>query len=164
MIEKLKAMADEARAALAAAQTEDDVEAARVKFLGRKGQLRDLQQGIKDVPAEQRPEAGQLINQVKGELEAMLQQRQDELAAGSGPADAIDVTLPGRATRMAGRHPLMQVRQDMINIFLGLGYAVAEGPEVENYHYAFEELPLRVRGAQLPGRSPGDGRADDFLH
>lgn len=140
MIDRLKSMAEAARAALAAAQTQDDVESARVRFLGRKGELRELQQGIKDLPDDQRPEAGRLINQVKAELEALLQARSDELAAGGGPADALDVTLPGRIGRVAGRHPLLQVRQDMIEIFLGLGYEVAEGPEVENYHYAFEAL------------------------
>jgi phenylalanyl-tRNA synthetase alpha chain len=142
MIDKLELMAENARAALASAATEAEVEAARVRFLGRKGELRDLQGGIKDVPADQRREAGQLINQVKAELEALLAARSDELAGGgeSDAADAIDVTLPGRVQRIAGRHPLMQVRQDMIEIFLGLGYVVAEGPEVENYHYAFEAL------------------------
>jgi len=141
MIAKLKAMADEARAALAAAQTEHDVEAARVRFLGRKGELRELQQGIKDLPEEDRPEAGKLINRLRDELEALLESRQQELAAGGGgAAEALDVTLPGRIGRIAGRHPLMQVRQDMIDIFLGLGYQVAEGPEVENHHYAFEAL------------------------
>ncbi|MCD6360929.1 MAG: phenylalanine--tRNA ligase subunit alpha [Armatimonadetes bacterium] len=141
MIEKLKSMAEEARAALQAARTGDEVEAARVRFLGRKGELRELQQGIKDLPDDQRPEAGKLINQVKRELEELLQARLAELAAGdAGAGERLDVTLPGRAGRIAGRHPLMQVRRDMIDIFLGMGYRVAEGPEIENYHYAFEAL------------------------
>ena len=116
MIEKLTAMAEAARAALVAAQTADEVEAARVRFLGRKGELRELQQGIKDLPADQRPEAGRLINQIKGELEALLQARLEELAAGEGPADAAQVRLhvrartarrdhqPDRACPSPGRH------------------------------------------------------------
>ena len=163
MIDQLRAMADEARAALGAARTVDEVEAARVKFLGRKGGLRELQQGIRDLPQDQRPEAGQLINEVKGELEGLLEHRLQELASGAeagegrpaarsarsvatrtrgrgGEGPPLDVTLPGRTQRIAGRHPLLATMDQMVEIFLGLGYQVAEGPEVENYHYGFEAL------------------------
>ncbi len=140
MKEQLMAMAEQARQILRSARTVEDLEAARVRFLGRKGELRQLQQGIKDLPEAERPEAGRLINQVKGELEALLQARWDELATESVPHGMLDVTLPGRIGRIAGRHPLMQVRQEMIEIFLGLGYQVAEGPEVETDYYAFKAL------------------------
>jgi len=144
MEDEIRKLAEEARAALEAASSDEELDAAKARFLGRKGLLRELRQSIPDLPEELRPEAGKLINETARQLEKLLQQRQAVLAGAAEqeqPAEErLDVTLPGRAPRIAGRHPLLATLDDMIEIFLGLGYTVAEGPEAENYYYAFEAL------------------------
>jgi phenylalanyl-tRNA synthetase alpha chain len=142
MQDRIRDLTEEARRALTAAGTEEELEAARVHFLGRKGRLRELRQSIPELPEELRPEAGRLLSEASQELERLLAQRRAELAAQetAAPEEWLDVTLPGRAPRIAGRHPLLATMEDMIDIFLGLGYTVAEGPEVENSYYAFEAL------------------------
>ena len=103
-----------------------------------------MRQSIPDLPEELRPEAGKLINQTGKQLAALLEQRRQALAGAPDEEQAaeerLDVTLPGRAPRIAGRHPLLATMEDMIAIFLGLGYTVAEGPEVEDYYHAFDAL------------------------
>ncbi len=144
MEERLKDISAKARAALEGAADLDELEEARARFLGRSGLLREIQQGIRDVSAELRPRVGQLINTTKGELERILEERRGALAElkvhERGDEQRIDVTLPGRSEYMAGRHPLMATLDDMLEIFLGLGYTIAAGPEVENYYYGFEAL------------------------
>ncbi len=142
MEESIRQLSDQARAALEAATTEEELEAERRRFLGRKGLLREIRQGLKDLPEEDRPAVGKLINQTTRQLEALLEQRRQKLASGKAafPEDRLDVTLPGRAPLIAGKHPLLATMEDMIEIFLGLGYLVAEGPEIEDYYHAFEAL------------------------
>ncbi len=144
MDDELRQLAEEATAAIVQATDEKQLEAVRVKYLGRKGLLRQLQQGMKDVPAEDKPRVGKLMNEVSEQLKAVFAQRQEELAAGE-PAlrvdtESVDVTLPGRNVRIGKRHPLLAALDHMIEIFLGLGFSVVEGPEVENYYYSFEAL------------------------
>ncbi len=144
MQDKITKLAEEAREAVAAATTDEELDAARARFLGRKGLLRELRQSIADLPEELRPEAGKLINQTGKQLAALLEQRRQALAGAPDEEQAaeerLDVTLPGRAPRIAGRHPLLATMEDMIEIFLGLGYTVAEGPEIEDYYHAFDAL------------------------
>ncbi len=144
MEDKLKALADEARQAIQQAADEEQLEQVRVKHLGRRGELRQIMQGLAELPAEQRPVVGQLANRVSQELDRLFAQRQQELEAAAAQAaqaaQALDVTLPGRAPRVGRPHPLMATLDEMIEIFLGLGFTVAEGPEVENYYYSFEAL------------------------
>ena len=142
MEEKIRQLSEQGRAALETASTEEELEAARVLFLGRKGLLREIRQGMKDLPQEERPALGRLINQTGRQLEALLEQRRAELLSGEAavPEDGLDVTLPGRAPRTAGHHPLLSTMEDMIEVFLGLGYTVVEGPDIEDYYHAFEAL------------------------
>ena len=144
MEERLKDISAKARAALESAANLDELEEARARFLGRSGLLREIQQGIRDVAKELRPRIGQLINTTKAELELILEERRGALedlkVHERGDEQQIDVTLPGRSEYMAGRHPLMATLDDMLEIFLGLGYTIAAGPEVENYYYGFEAL------------------------
>ena len=144
MEDKIRKLAEEAREAVAAATTDEQLDAARARFLGRKGKVRELRQSIPDLPEELRPEAGKLINQTGKQLEVLLEQRRQAPVGAPDEEQAaeerLDVTLPGRAPRIAGRHPLLATMEDMIDIFLGLGYTVAEGPEVEDYYHAFDAL------------------------
>ncbi len=144
MEDKLRALGDEARQAIQQADDKQQLEQVRIKYLGRQGHLRQIMQSIGDLPAQQRPVVGQLANQVSRELERLLAQRATELEAAATETDKgarkIDVTLPGRGPRVGKQHPLMATLEEMIDIFLGLGFVVAEGPEVENYYYSFEAL------------------------
>ena len=156
MKEELQALAAEARAAIAAAETPQDLESVRVAFLGRKsGRLKEIMASLGRLPPEQRPEAGQLAQAVRTEIEALLAARAQS-PAGAPPAakkarkvprsdapvetDRIDVTWPGRAPRLGTRHPVLATMDELVRIFLGLGYRVAEGPQVESSYYAWEAL------------------------
>ncbi len=141
MIDRLHQLETEAREAFEQASNEEELEAARVEFLGRKGRLREIQQGMKEVPPEERPAVGQELNRVSKALQRMLEQAQQRLVAPEEAAESpLDVTLPGHAPRLGKQHPLLATLDDMISIFLGLGFTVAEGPEVETYYYGFEAL------------------------
>lgn len=144
MQERLRQIAEQAREALGGARDLDELERARATYLGRSGLLREVQEGIRELAKELRPAFGKSINEARAELEAILEGRRKELEAGQihlRPEEGrIDVTLPGRSGYIAGRHPLLATLDDMLEIFLGLGYTIAEGPEVENYHYGFEAL------------------------
>ena len=157
MKHELQTLAEEARAAIEAAGTPQDIEAVRVAFLGRKqGKLKDLMSSIGKLPADERPVMGQLAQQARKEIEALLKEKAATLGDGpkaekttrkkaSGPqpsssADRIDVSLPGRAPRVGSRHPTLATMDEIVSIFLGLGYKVAEGPEVENHYYGWEAL------------------------
>ena len=144
MEERLRDTAEKAKAALEGATNLEELEEVRGVFLGRSGLLRDIQQGIRDLTADMRPRVGQLINQTRAELEVILERRRTELKQlkvhEREEEDQIDISLPGRSGYVAGRHPLLATLNDMLEIFLGLGYTIAQGPEVESYHYGFEAL------------------------
>ena len=144
MEERLKDLSTKARAALEGATSLDELEEARARYLGRSGLLREIQQGIRDVAQELRPRVGQLSITTSADLERILEERRGALEDlkihERGDEQRIVVTLPGRAQYSAGRHPLLATLDDMLEIFLGLGYSSASGPEVENYHYCFEAL------------------------
>ncbi len=143
MEDKLEQLGEEAAAAFRNAENEEQLEQARVQYLGRHGRLREIIKNIASLPKEQRPVVGKLANRISETLQRAYQQRQQEFvrqATARETAEEIDVTLPGRAPRIGRRHPLLATLDEMIEIFLGLGFSVAEGPEVEDYYYSFEAL------------------------
>lgn len=144
MQERLRQIAEQAREALIGARDLEELERARATYLGRSGLLREVQEGIRELAKDLRPAVGRSINETRAELEAILERRRQELESSQmhlrSEASTIDVTLPGRSGYIAGRHPLLATLDDMLEIFLGLGYTIAEGPEIENYHYGFEAL------------------------
>ncbi|MFQ5828644.1 MAG: phenylalanine--tRNA ligase subunit alpha [Candidatus Methylomirabilia bacterium] len=137
---------DGARAELAQAGSAIEVERVRVKYLGRQGILTRLLRSIPSLPAAKRPVLGGEANQAKGEIEALLAGRLAEVKAAERQrglaAQRLDLTLPGRRPPVGTVHPLSQVLDEIIDIFLGLGFAVAEGPEVESDFYNFEALNI----------------------
>ncbi len=139
-LERIRA---EAEAALATATDEAAVEALRVRFLGRKGELTTVVRLMRDVAPEDRPAMGALLNATKDAVEAGVEAALTaarRAARAQRAAERIDVTEPGRRPVLGRVHPLMQVMDEIVEIFLGLGFSVAEGPELEDDYHNFEAL------------------------
>jgi len=136
----------EALAAVRAAQSPEDLEQVRIRYVGKKGELTQLLRGIGQVPPEERPAIGRLVNEARDAVEAELAARQRELASAALEArlaaETIDVTLPGWGPVLGRRHPLTQVLDEIKRIFTGLGFEVVEGPEIETDWYNFEALNI----------------------
>jgi len=142
---RLDELRSEAEAAVAAAAEPAQLEEIRVRYLGRKSELTGVLRGIRELPPEQRGPVGQAANQVRQALEQMLTERQTALENAdlerSLSEDRIDVTLPGDPPLPPGYlHLVTQTRREIEDIFLGMGYNVAEGPEVEFDYYNFTAL------------------------
>src|SRR3954462_3782098 len=126
----------EAEEGISAAKTAGELEELRVRYLGRKAELTQALRSIGELPAEERGPVGKAANQAKQALEALLERRSADLESGELERrlaeDRIDVTLPGDPPRPAGHlHVVSQTRREMEDIFVGLGFQVVEGPEVE---------------------------------
>ncbi len=144
MREKLAQVVEEAEKAIEGATTVEAVEEARIKYLGKKGVLTQMLRGMGSLPAAERPVMGKLANEMKLRLEQVLAEKssllkQDEKAVKLA-VERIDVTLPGVRPHLGNLHPLTRVRTEIENIFLGLGFQIVEGPEVELEYYNFEAL------------------------
>ncbi|HUK36802.1 MAG TPA: hypothetical protein VLV86_22960, partial [Vicinamibacterales bacterium] len=125
------------------AQTAHDRQAVRDRYLGRKSSvLAEWMERLAAAPAAEKRHLGQLTNALKKELEARWTQRVSEVAALAPPADAVDVTLPGRAVRLGHRHPLTIVREQLEDVFARMGFTAVEGPEVEDEWHCFDALNM----------------------
>jgi phenylalanyl-tRNA synthetase alpha chain len=145
MRERIEQLRGEAAEAIAAAGTTAEVEQLRVRYLGRKAELTGILRGIADLPAEERGPVGQAGNQARVELERLLSSRREQLDAAELEAslgeDRIDVTLPGApAVPVGSRNLLLRTLREIEDVFVGLGYRVMEGPEVELDYYNFTAL------------------------
>ena len=142
----VNAILDAVRRELAAATTRRELEDIRVRFLGKKGALTQLLRRMPAFPPPLRPEIGRLANEAKAEIEAQLAWRLAAIATTERharlAADRVDLTLPGRRVQPGGLHPLSRVLDEIIDVFVGLGFEVAEGPEVELDYYNFEALNI----------------------
>jgi len=141
---RVQAILDRVRAQIAGARSTTDLEQIRIRVLGRSGELTGLLRSLGAVPAAERPRVGQQANQAKGEIEALITER---LAALKGAereraleAERLDLTLPGRRVPPGPVHPVTRVQDEIIEIFEGLGFSVAEGPEIETDYYNFSAL------------------------
>jgi phenylalanyl-tRNA synthetase alpha chain len=148
----------EGEGAIRAAASSDELEELRVRFLGRKSQLTATLRSIGELPPDQRGPVGKSANEVRQALEALIAQRTEELRASELDRrlseDRIDVTLPGDPPQPAGRlHLVSQIRRQMEDVFVGLGFSVLEGPEVEYGYYNFTALN---HPAEHPARNPRD--------
>lgn len=116
----------------------------RVAYLGKKGSLTAILRGLGALPSEERPLVGKVSNEVRSALESALDAKRDELSAAALEErigeEAVDVTLPGRGRSVGSRHLIEQITAEVIEIFVGLGYRVAEGPDVELDYYNFTAL------------------------
>ncbi len=127
-----------------AAGSSQELENLRVRYLGKKGELTSVLRLMGQLPAEERPAAGQAANETREAIEAALAERVAVVAAQERTLrlseEKIDITLPGIRRPMGARHPLSKAADEICDVFLGLGYSIAEGPEVELDHYNFEML------------------------
>ena len=132
----------------------------RLKLFGKKGELTAALKGLSELSKEERPAAGQMVNDVRSYLEDMVGRRQKDLSkialAASLKIETIDVTMPGkRPYNLGHKHPLTLVTDEIKNIFIGLGYEIAEGPEIEEDYYNFEAL-------NIPKNHPARDEQDTF--
>ncbi len=144
MKETLQKIREEADKVLACADC--DIEAARVRFLGKKGELTAVLRGMGALSAEERPIVGQMANEVRVYIEEKIAEAkakaEDAAMAKKLAEEKIDVTVPAPAIKLGKRHPLSQIQREMEDIFIGLGFSIAEGPEVEYDYYNFQALNI----------------------
>ncbi|HFQ88765.1 MAG TPA: phenylalanine--tRNA ligase subunit alpha [Desulfobulbus sp.] len=154
---ELQQLRDEALAALEGITSASELEPFRVKYLGRKGGLiPGLMRQLGRVPKEDRPRLGQLANTIKKEVQARFEAKKEALLAAPAAAGAgVDRSLPGRYLPFGRLHPVTQVMEEICGIFEGMGFAVAEGPDVETDHYNFEAL-------NIPRHHPARDMHDTF--
>ncbi|AWB43941.1 phenylalanine--tRNA ligase subunit alpha [Paenibacillus sp. CAA11] len=159
MRERLEALKEEALAELSQVSDAGQLNDLRVKYLGKKGALTEILRGMGSLSAEERPVIGQVGNEVRGAIEAVITSKQEEFQRLETErrlaAEKVDVTLPGRPLKQGAVHPLNRVIQDMEDIFIGMGYQIAEGPEVETDYFNFEAL-------NLPKNHPARDMQDSF--
>ncbi|HEY7648101.1 MAG TPA: phenylalanine--tRNA ligase subunit alpha [Methylomirabilota bacterium] len=141
---RVDSIADEARAAIARAGTAAELEQIRVRYLGRQGALTTLLRSLGSLPESERPRVGAAANEAKRELEALVESRLSQTREAERRQQRartrLDLTLPGRRPAQGSLHPLTIVNDEIIAIFVGLGFTVAEGPEVEDDYHNFAAL------------------------
>ena len=141
-------------AELNGAASDRDVQAVRDRYLARKGGvIAALMKAVASARPEDRPALGRLANELKTEIETRVMERRAAVEASRSPAGAVDVTLPGRRPRLGHRHPLTLVRDRMEEIFTRMGFAIVEGPEIEDEWHCFDALNMP---AEHPARDMQD--------
>jgi phenylalanyl-tRNA synthetase alpha chain len=157
--EDLERIRQEAKAKLEEVKTPEEINDLRVALLGKKGQITAILKGMKDVAKEDRPKVGQLVNEAREAIETSLESRQKELEAKLQEArlasETIDVTLPGKTMERGHLHPNQVALREIEDIFIGMGYEVVDGPEVEKDYYNFEAL-------NIPANHPAKDEQDTF--
>jgi phenylalanyl-tRNA synthetase alpha chain len=148
-VDRVAELQAEAEAAIAAAPSTDALEEVRVRFLGRKAELPNLLRHVAELPPEQRAAVGKTANQARQALERAIELQQQSLETAELERrlaeDRLDVTLPADPLPQLGTHHLIsQTRREMEDVFIGLGFSVAEGPEVETAYYNFDALNTPV--------------------
>jgi phenylalanyl-tRNA synthetase alpha chain len=159
-VERIEELREEALSAVVSAGSTSDLESVRVKYLGRSAGLTEIKKSIRDLPSEERREVGGAANRATKEIEAALESRLEKVAAAEREerlsSEAVDVTLPGVPYSKGSLHPSMRVIDEVVDFFVGLGYRVAEGPEVETDYYNFTAL-------NIPPGHPARGMQDTFF-
>ena len=159
MKEQLQAIAAQAAQALAQAHTDEELEALRVRFLGKKGELTAILKQMAKLSPDERPATGALANEVRTGIEQKLRTAAETLRAAALrhrlEAERVDITLPGTRRPVGSAHPLSKVLAEIKDTFIGMGFSIAEGPEVELDYYNFEAL-------NLPKNHPARDTQDTF--
>ncbi len=160
MKETLNRIKEEALSLIASPETDDAaLEALRIKYLGKKGELTAVLRGMGQLSPEERPVVGQIANEVRAEIEAAITEKKTVLKAhaldAQLKAEKLDVTVDGKKEKVGHRHPLTLVMRDLENIFIGMGFSIAEGPEVEYDYYNFQAL-------NIPENHPARDTQDTF--
>ncbi len=159
MKQQLESIKAAAIAALNSGSTQQEIEELRVKYLGKKGELTAILKQMGSLSAEERPKMGQLVNEAKAELEALIAEKSEEMKAAATlqrlKDEEIDITMPAKHRAVGNLHPLNSVLNDMIDIFQSMGFDVVDGPETETEHYCFEAL-------NVPADHPARDMQDTF--
>ena len=159
MKEKLEKIKQEAISKISQSDALDNLNEIRVAYLGKKGELTEVLKGMKDVAAEERPKVGQFVNDTRKAIEEKLDEMKNRLAKQAREKqlaeEVIDVTLPGKKNNVGHRHPNTIALEEVERIFVGMGYEVVEGPEVEYDYYNFEAL-------NIPANHPAKDEQDTF--
>lgn len=157
--EQLKTLMQEAGTAVAAATDVAAVEDIRVRYLGKKGALTEQLKNLGKLSPEERPRAGAIVNQAKEALQEKLGARKQQLQTAARDnqlsREVVDVTLPGRGVRQGGPHPIMRTLERLETLFTRMGFAVADGPEIEDDYHNFEAL-------NIPANHPSRAMHDTF--
>ncbi|MCI9140617.1 phenylalanine--tRNA ligase subunit alpha [bacterium 1XD42-8] len=160
MKEKLQRMKEEALKQIHSSDKLEKLNEVKVNFLGKKGELTAVLKGMKDVAPEDRPKVGQMVNDVRAELEKVLEDAKKKmerfLREEQMKREEIDVTLPAKKNKVGHRHPNTIALEEVERIFVGMGYEVVEGPEVELDYYNFEAL-------NIPAEHPAKDEQDTFF-
>ena len=158
-MEELDKLVAEGVAGIRSAKGLSDLDQLRVRYLGKKGVLTALLKELGRLPPEERPSAGQAVNDAKQQLSLLIEQRQQELARAEVSRrlreERVDVSLPGRRPALGGLHPITQTIDRIQAFFAGMGYSIAEGPEVEDDFHNFEAL-------NIPEEHPARAMHDTF--
>jgi len=145
-MQKLEQIVAEATHAIAATASIAELEQVKARFLGKNGTLTELLKGLGKLDAAERPKAGASINEAKARVEASIQSRRDAILAreldSRLAAEAIDVTLPGRRQGAGGLHPITRAQEQVEKLFASMGFAVADGPEIEDDFHNFTALRM----------------------
>ena len=156
---KLEQIKAEAVARIQAADAPEKLNDVRVRYLGKKGELTAVLKGMKDVAPEDRPKVGQMVNDTRAAIEALLEESKTKMERAireqKMKEEVIDVTLPSKKNIMGHRHPNTIALEEVERIFVGMGYEVVEGPEVEYDEYNFEKL-------NIPADHPAKDEQDTF--
>ena len=160
VVERIEKLKKEALTALTEAGTTKDLESVRVRYLGRSADLTEIKKSIRDLPNDDRKAVGGASNRATKEIEAALGDRLAEVAVVEREerlrAEAVDVTLPGVPYPKGSLHPSLRIIDEVVDFFVGLGYRVAEGPEVETDYFNFTAL-------NIPPGHPARGMQDTFF-
>ena len=159
MQEKLKKIREEALTRLAEAGSAEEINEIRVAFLGKKGALTEVLKGMREVAPEDRPKVGGWVNDTRKMIEDKLAEVQQKIAdktlAARLEAEKLDVTMPAPRAEVGHRHPNTIALEELERVFIGMGYEVVEGPEVEYDYYNFEAL-------NIPANHPAKDEQDTF--
>lgn len=159
MQERLKELQSEALEKISQVTDLKELNDIRVSYLGKKGPITEVLKGMGKLSAEERPKMGALANEVRDAIASGIEEKQKHLEEAvvqeKLAAETIDVTLPGRPVKTGNHHPLTSIVEEIEDLFIGMGYTVAEGPEVEKDYYNFEAL-------NLPKDHPARDMQDSF--
>ena len=159
MKEKLQSIQEEAVRLIQAADAPEKLNDVKIRFLGKKGELTAVLKGMKDVAPEDRPKVGQLVNETREAIEQLLEETKTKMERALREeqlkSEVIDVTLPSKKNMVGHRHPNTIALEEVERIFIGMGYEVVEGPEVEYDEYNFEKL-------NIPADHPAKDEQDTF--
>ncbi|MBQ1688159.1 MAG: phenylalanine--tRNA ligase subunit alpha [Lachnospiraceae bacterium] len=159
MKEKLEAIKEKALEQIKNSQQLESLNEVRISILGKKGELTSVLKSMKEVAPEDRPKVGQMVNEVRAEIEKLLEEKkvafEKKLREEKMKAETIDVTLPAKKPMVGHRHPNTIALEEIERIFIGMGYEVVEGPEVEYDYYNFEAL-------NIPANHPAKDEQDTF--